>query len=420
MPRKTLLICALALATVAVAGKGPTQGKTLEGLSFGTASAVAGKDVIAGQVGMLTCGETTTGTLDPDTDNPLGDGTFFDLYRFDALAGEEITIDLVSDDFDAFLFALDTADLEFDQNDDGGGGTNSRITFMVPVAGSYGIVANSFFPAPAGGYELTLTCAGQATEDPETPIGFDSQWAHLFAWDGIYFQPGNDVDAAVTNQGLALDVQRDNLFGALYTYDTAGDEAFLTLQGTSVTPQGRRYEGPVFRVRGNGTEVAEVGTFVIELIARNGQNAARFTIDSPYLTQSQSEWVRFGLAETDALTIFAGATTLFAVNTRNAAARALLDEIGDGLTFAQEGTMTNAGMALEVISLPANFNGQLVYSEATNRYRLTIQSEAEPGNSVAVDMIANHNDWVGRATVQIGGETVTVANAFGLIPLIER
>ena len=72
-----------------------------------------------------------------------------------------------SNDFDTFLILNrpDGSILSF--NDDGGGGTNSRIPasgfISLPVTGTYTIWANAFDPADTtGAYSLTLSLAGAA------------------------------------------------------------------------------------------------------------------------------------------------------------------------------------------------------------------------------------------------------------------
>ena len=91
---------------------------------------------------LLTVGDEHHGFL-TDSD------TFFDLlplqaWRFDGTAGERLSIDLLSDDFDSQLFligplrsATDLSGIVFYEDDDGAGGCNSRITLEFPKTGTY-------------------------------------------------------------------------------------------------------------------------------------------------------------------------------------------------------------------------------------------------------------------------------------------
>ena len=114
----------------------------------------------------ISFGQTINGTLST-SDCPLDDGSFYDVYSFSATAGTQVSV-LMQASFDTFL-VLNNPDGSFlALDDDGGGGTNSRIPFgsgllTLPTTGTYTIWANSFW-APGdpegdggvGAYSLTL------------------------------------------------------------------------------------------------------------------------------------------------------------------------------------------------------------------------------------------------------------------------
>ncbi len=114
----------------------------------------------------ITLGQTVNNALTVG-DCLLPDETIVDFYTFNAVAGQQVAISMSSVSFDTFLFLRgpDTQLVTF--NDDGGGGTNSRIPagsgfFTLPASGTYTILANSFLPeegepAPSGNYTLSLT-----------------------------------------------------------------------------------------------------------------------------------------------------------------------------------------------------------------------------------------------------------------------
>ncbi len=91
------------------------------------------------------------------------DGTPID-YVIALETGQAITIDLVSDAFDAFLFVLDANGNEINSNDDGGDGTNSQLTFAAPTGGDYIIRATSFNGTPSGSFILSVSPAAEAQQ----------------------------------------------------------------------------------------------------------------------------------------------------------------------------------------------------------------------------------------------------------------
>ncbi|MBN1436362.1 MAG: PPC domain-containing protein [Sedimentisphaerales bacterium] len=88
-------------------------------------------------------------------DSTARDGSFFDTHSFDVQRDEEIIIDLVSDDFDAFL-RVETPGGEKLSDDDGGDGSNSQVTFTAERDGSCVITVYAFAADETGDYELYM------------------------------------------------------------------------------------------------------------------------------------------------------------------------------------------------------------------------------------------------------------------------
>lgn len=129
----------------------------------------------------------TNTAVPPPTDSPPADGgelAFGDSvmgsltdsalsleYTFTAAAGDQVTITLASDDFDAFLTLLDADGNELAADDDGAGNLDSQITaFTIPADGTYVIIVDSYDHARAdssaiGGFTLSLE-----GDLPDTPI----------------------------------------------------------------------------------------------------------------------------------------------------------------------------------------------------------------------------------------------------------
>jgi CHAT domain-containing protein/Flp pilus assembly protein TadD len=112
---------------------------------------------------------TVTGTLDENSE-VWEDGSYFNLHAFDGVAGQSIVIDLVSDDFDAYLLLLDPNRSLIDQDDDSGGGTNARIVLTLPDTGTYWILANSYGAREVGSYQLSLRPGDAANVEQSEPL----------------------------------------------------------------------------------------------------------------------------------------------------------------------------------------------------------------------------------------------------------
>ena len=98
-------------------------------------------------------------------DNQLGDGSYVDVYAFEAQAGQRVTLDLVSKDFNPTLLLYPTnkdgvpTEKPIAQNDDAGpGNLNSRIrSFTLPNTGIYIVHANSNARGEKGKYQISAT-----------------------------------------------------------------------------------------------------------------------------------------------------------------------------------------------------------------------------------------------------------------------
>ena len=95
---------------------------------------------------------TVTGQLD-ETSPLLEDGSYFNIHSFEGAAGEPIRIDLVSEDFDAYLFLVGPAGIVA-QDDNGGDGTNASLAVILPTDGTYQIAVNAG-AGETGTYQLT-------------------------------------------------------------------------------------------------------------------------------------------------------------------------------------------------------------------------------------------------------------------------
>lgn len=113
--------------------------------------------------GVLLPGRTVAGTLNLDARGPLGaaEGD----WRYAGRAGETITLDLRSSEFDPFLtlYSLGRQSVtRVAQDDNGGGGLNSRIVYRIPEDGEYVARAERRQPGSSGSYTLSLGSSARA------------------------------------------------------------------------------------------------------------------------------------------------------------------------------------------------------------------------------------------------------------------
>ena len=103
-------------------------------------------------------GQTVRGALDA-SDNRMGDGSYYQDFIYHGQAGERITITLRATGFDAYLKfgrMLDGNYRELGSDDDGAGGTDSRLSITLPDSGDYVIRANTLFKDKTGPFTVTV------------------------------------------------------------------------------------------------------------------------------------------------------------------------------------------------------------------------------------------------------------------------
>jgi hypothetical protein len=185
-------------------------------------------------------GETILGSLEAG-DEVLGDGSFADPWIYRARAGRTVIIDLLSIDFDAYLFIGNEAADILAEDDDSGEGMNSRISFTPTESASYGIVVNSYDSTGRGQYALSVTL-----EDPDAesagraPDLSEPDWENLYPGNGdpndryalivgIADYPGSDADL------IGPDVDAQQFRGLLTDEFGFQDRNIVTLTDSEAT-----------------------------------------------------------------------------------------------------------------------------------------------------------------------------------------
>lgn len=106
--------------------------------------------------GSLVLGETVEGTL-PTSAPTLFDGRPAQIWELDGQAGQSVSVELLSDDFDPYLYLIGPGLDTPMEDDDGAGGLNARIDLALPESGSYRVVVSAFGSGSGGDFELTAS-----------------------------------------------------------------------------------------------------------------------------------------------------------------------------------------------------------------------------------------------------------------------
>jgi hypothetical protein len=107
---------------------------------------------------VIQCGQTIAGEL--TTDDCAGDGFYADLYRFAGANGQQVGIDMRSEELDSYLDLSRLGQPIFASDDDSGAGVDARIVTTLNSTGDWYISAANSVPFDTGPYTLSLQCDG--------------------------------------------------------------------------------------------------------------------------------------------------------------------------------------------------------------------------------------------------------------------
>lgn len=114
-------------------------------------------------------GQPISGSLSERSSILPADDSYFNAYSFDGQAGQQVLIEMSSGDFDAYLILIGPEGESIGQDDDSGGGTNSRLIATLPASGRYTILANTYSAGETGDYSLrAATTSARTTQTPGT------------------------------------------------------------------------------------------------------------------------------------------------------------------------------------------------------------------------------------------------------------
>ena len=93
-----------------------------------------------------------------ETDIPTGDGGFFRDYSVDLQEGDQVAIDLLSEEFDTVVTLIADDGSAVGENDDGpDGSTNSLLFSRIAETGKYVVRVKAFGETGGGTFSLKVT-----------------------------------------------------------------------------------------------------------------------------------------------------------------------------------------------------------------------------------------------------------------------
>ena len=131
----------------------------------------------------------------------LEDNRYYNSHTFEGKAGQQITIELTSNEFDPELILIDPEGNRIAKDNNGGEGKNARITVTLPTTGTYVIWANSYNKQETGSYTLSWRAA--------TPSDLLKAKADQLLQQGIEQDKTSQYQAALKSWQEALGIYRE-------------------------------------------------------------------------------------------------------------------------------------------------------------------------------------------------------------------
>jgi len=221
-------------------------------------------------------GQSVSGRL-ADTDAVLDDDSYYDTWTLTGTKGQRLQIEMRADSFDTFLHFGKMENGEFQSSktdDDGAGGTNSRIRITIPDDGEYVIRANSVRAGEVGPYTLAVT-EREAGPTTATPRAIEPNTEVTGTLDDS--DPQGDDESFFdywTYQGRAGERLKITMSSEAFdTYVTIG-----TLQGNNYNEISSNDDGPEGTNSLLEVTLPSSGTFVIRAKALSGESSGEYKL----------------------------------------------------------------------------------------------------------------------------------------------
>lgn len=125
-------------------------------------------------------------------------GEYRDLFVFNGSAGQNITLEMNSNEFDTFLGLIFPSEEHVDNDDHEGDTSKSRIDLILPETGRYRVLATSYERGLTGSYTISLSSSSTPTrlDTGPAPVSGAGRVYGIFA--GISDYPGERNDLPFT------------------------------------------------------------------------------------------------------------------------------------------------------------------------------------------------------------------------------
>jgi hypothetical protein len=320
------------------------------------------------------------------------DGSFIDVYSFNATAGQSINISLNSAAFDTYLFLLGPSfagstlydfSILAENDDSAAGTTNSRIppssgSITLSRTGTYVIYVNSYIAGRTGDYTLTLNGTQPCTVTLTSPSRAVDAGDSVNISDAFTTQSGCAEPAVASNVPWITGVSASvNGTAGTFTYTVAANTTTVARAGTITVG------GQTFTVNQAAAIACVTGVYPTVQPFTAAGGAGRFTVFS----QSGCSWQATSNASWITVTVGAPGAT----NPNN---RVRFNVAANNTGATRTGTITVGTQTFTVTQTSAGTTPAVQFAFASNP-----ANEGDPSRSVTV-AVTRTGDTAGAVTVQ--------------------
>jgi hypothetical protein len=202
----------------------------------------------------LEVGEEMGGALSTSDFTGVNDG-YLEAWSLKARSGQKLWVDLMSDDFDSYLYIVGPGISDPLRDDDSGGACNARVEFSVLESGVFSVIASSSGSRQAGTYRLrvsdeplpavTRSCGGvdgsalSALATPTRVLEWDTPAVGFLAGGDPSIEQGRPVHVwtlqGVAGQRATIRLESDDYDAFLYFFGPGMNEALTDDDGGAGT-----------------------------------------------------------------------------------------------------------------------------------------------------------------------------------------
>jgi tetratricopeptide (TPR) repeat protein len=224
--------------------------------------------------------EQETGELTEESETLESDGSYFAIHRFEGVAGEIVSIELTSEEFDPYILLRDPNGNVITENDDGFDGINSRIVIKLPESGTYSIVAKPYEVGETGKYEVSWQLTDQKMLELFSLYEEGRQFLNLGTADG-YREAIVRLEAALT---IADRIGSDSYSASVLMYLGLANQ-YLDYNSKALSHYQTALDG--FRAMGDRLSEANILGNMGSIYANQGNNSEALNYYEQALTISR-------------------------------------------------------------------------------------------------------------------------------------